>query len=121
MMNTLSVLFGNIQDDALAFLTGIWLTGLDDQDLAALTLSHCVALLEAFKSTSSAVDFQTILPSLLVALQSPSLKIREASLQCLTLMSDSTQGKLERVYAFDSIYGASASMCFYEALAQRTH
>lgn len=118
MMNTLNVLFANIQDDALSFLTGIWLTSLDDDELAVLALGHSVALLEAFKSTCAVVDFQTVLPSLLVALQSPSLKIREYALQCLRLMSESTQTKFKRVYAFDVIYGHSASKhcCDYHSL-----
>ncbi|KAF9034474.1 hypothetical protein BDZ89DRAFT_1158021 [Hymenopellis radicata] len=73
MMNTFSVLFATIQDDALAFFVGIWLTSVDHAQ-EKLALGHCVALLKAFKASETAVDFQTVLPSLLVALQSSELK-----------------------------------------------
>ena len=108
MMNTLRVLFANIGDDALAFLTGVWLTQVDDDELVYVTFEHYAALLEAFKSSEVVIDFQTILPSLLVALQSPDIKIRQYAQRCLTLISEGMQAKFQRVYAFDIIYGSSS-------------
>ncbi|KAF9021672.1 hypothetical protein BDZ89DRAFT_1137818 [Hymenopellis radicata] len=112
MMNTFSVLFATIQDDALAFFVGIWLTSVDHAQ-EKLALGHCVALLKAFKASETPVDFQTVLPSLLVALQSSELKHREYALLCLALMAEGTQRKYERVYAFDAIYGSSAAQLLY--------
>ncbi|KAG7447396.1 uncharacterized protein BT62DRAFT_967377 [Guyanagaster necrorhizus] len=105
-MHMLRTLFMNIADEALAFLTGIWAIS-DDEDLAVVAFGHTIALLKAHMSGDESVDFQTIVPSLLVSLQSPSLEIRKAALQCVSLLAKASEKKYVRVYAFDTIYGAS--------------
>ncbi|KIY65181.1 hypothetical protein CYLTODRAFT_357230 [Cylindrobasidium torrendii FP15055 ss-10] len=105
MMHTLRALFGTLGDDALAFLTGLWLTA-DSPEFAAVALAHYAALLEAFGGGSVAMDFQTVIPALLVAIQSPVLAIRQLALRCLNLVNEGSKKTLDRVYAFDAIYGA---------------
>lgn len=99
-------LFMNIADEALAFLTGVWVN-CDDEDLAVVAFGHTIALLKAHMSGDESVDFQTIVPSLLVSLQSPHLEIRKAALQCVGLLAKAAEKKYARVYAFDTIYGGS--------------
>ncbi|KAK0447887.1 uncharacterized protein EV420DRAFT_1647628 [Desarmillaria tabescens] len=105
-MHMLRTLFMNIADEALAFLTGVW-ANCDDEDLAVVAFGHTIALLKAHTSGDESVDFQTIVPSLLVSLQSPNLEIRKAALQCISLLAEASEKKYARVYAFDTIYGAS--------------
>ncbi|KAK0476138.1 hypothetical protein IW261DRAFT_1643515 [Armillaria novae-zelandiae] len=105
-MHMLRTLFMNIADEALAFLTGVWVN-CDDEDLAVVAFGHTIALLKAHVSGDESVDFQTIVPSLLVSLQSPNLEIRKATLQCVSLLAKASEKKYARVYAFDTIYGAS--------------
>ncbi|KAK0216141.1 armadillo-type protein [Armillaria fumosa] len=105
-MHMLRTLFMNIADEALAFLTGVWVN-FDDGDLAVVSFGHTIALLKAHMSGDESVDFQTIVPSLLVSLQSPNLEIRKAALQCVSLLAKASEKKYARVYAFDTIYGTS--------------
>ncbi|KAK0237018.1 armadillo-type protein [Armillaria nabsnona] len=105
-MHMLRTLFMNIADEALAFLTGVW-ADCDDEDLAVVAFGHTIALLKAHMSGDESVDFQTIVPSLLVSLQSPHLEIRKAALQCVGLLAKGAEKKYARVYAFDTIYGGS--------------
>lgn len=111
-MHMLRTLFMNIADEALAFLTGVWVN-CDDEDLAVVAFGHTIALLKAHMSGDESVDFQTIVPSLLVSLQSPSLEIRKAALQCVSLLAKASEKKYARVYAFDTIYGASTANLQY--------
>lgn len=108
-------LFINLKADALAFLIGISLssslgTGPDKDGFAVMALDHSSAFLRAHLSepeVGTGVDFQTILPSLLVVLQSNNAEIRQATIKCLALVTELTNGKkFSEVYAFDVIYGA---------------
>ncbi|KAK0200852.1 hypothetical protein DFS33DRAFT_1386800 [Desarmillaria ectypa] len=105
-MHMLRTLFMNIADEALAFLTGVW-SNCDDEDLVVVAFGHTIALLKAHMSGNESVDFQTIIPSLLVSLQSSKLEIKKAALQCISILAKASEKKYARVYAFDTIYGAS--------------
>ncbi|KAF8154101.1 hypothetical protein B0H34DRAFT_800000 [Crassisporium funariophilum] len=107
----LQSLFINLKDDALAFLAGIWATrnANDDnlQESRRIALLHAAAFLEADILEDDGMDFQTILPALLVALQDPDSEIRQGALECISrirILSDCT---LKSVYRFDAIYGSS--------------
>ncbi|KAF8630264.1 hypothetical protein AX17_005450 [Amanita inopinata Kibby_2008] len=107
----LHVLFINLKDDALAFLMGIW-SGADknagdDDQLLVLTLHHASAFLQAHIDEDDGVDFQTIVPSLLVVLSSRSTSVRHAALKCVSQVSTLAQRRLVTVYKFDAIYGSS--------------
>ncbi|TFY70773.1 hypothetical protein EVG20_g2223 [Dentipellis fragilis] len=109
--------FINLSDDALAFLAGIWLTNPRDVGQTPFrhaALCHAAAFLSAHESTEHAVDFQTILPSLLVALQDSDTAIRIVALDCVHLLVKLSDGKTATgVYAFDSIYGQGSSQLQY--------
>ncbi|KAJ7452113.1 hypothetical protein B0H11DRAFT_1742292 [Mycena galericulata] len=97
-------LFVSLKDDALAFLAGLWTTTTDNS-LCVAALRHAAAFLEAHKEEADGVDFQTILPSLIICLQSAERDIRAAALDCISLLGDLAEQPFSAVYAFDVIYG----------------
>ncbi|KAA1474189.1 hypothetical protein DENSPDRAFT_781033 [Dentipellis sp. KUC8613] len=109
--------FINLADDALAFLAGIWLTNPRDvrqTPFRHAALCHAAAFLSAHESAEDTIDFQTILPSLLVALQDLDTAVRIVALDCLHLLVKLSAGKTAKaVYAFDSIYGQGSSQLQY--------
>lgn len=114
----LRLLFVNLGDDALAFLAGVWLTVSESDESAVhiqyAALRHACAFLEAHVATQRTVDFQTVLPALLVMLQSADASVREAAIRCLAVVIKlSFSNEAEGVYAFDAIYGKRSGECFY--------
>jgi len=100
-------LFVSLQRDALVFLAGIWLNAKSgDALLIALALQHANVFLQAHISANVGVDFQTIVPALLVALQNSEPNVRRAAVQCFVSLTKADQ-RFTEVYAFDAIYGAS--------------
>ena len=114
----LRTLFINLGDDALAFLAGVWLTASEPADdhkpeaeapIQYAALRHAGAFLEAHVATRRTVDFQTVLPAMLVALQSRDASVREAAVRCIAVVVKlSFSSEAEGVYAFDAIYGADS-------------
>ncbi|KAJ3965955.1 hypothetical protein EV361DRAFT_608730 [Lentinula raphanica] len=126
----LRVLFTNLGPEAGVFLTNVWLRSdrtsdpkaLVDEDITpswrTSTLCHLAAFLEAHTSTTpgkAIVDFQTLLPTIVIALSSPAQESRKAAISCLTsikaLVADENgKGrKFDLVYAFDRVYGIQRS------------
>ncbi|KAF4568223.1 snoRNA-binding rRNA-processing protein utp10 [Pleurotus pulmonarius] len=128
-VHILSLLFTNLGEDSLAFLASVWTAdepvsrasgfsteasgpldaGMADQ-LGIASLRHAAAFLEAHgqpqkQTPSQSVDFQTILPALLLAIQSPNVHIRQAAVDCMFALRASVQPAFSTVYALDWIYG----------------
>jgi len=103
----LQILFVNLKQDTLAFLAGIWATGgkEDSKESRSVALLHAVAFLEAHILEDDGTDFQTILPTLLVALQNPDQQVCQGALECISRIRILASGKLSSVYRFDVIYG----------------
>ncbi|KAF8999772.1 hypothetical protein BDQ17DRAFT_1360346 [Cyathus striatus] len=105
----LGSLFVSLKNDALAFLASIWskVDGeyQDKADIRGIALRHGAAFLEAYILEDNGVDFQTILPSLLVPLQSRDSSIQQAALECLSRLRVLAERKFKSVYKFDIIYG----------------
>ncbi|KAJ6578862.1 hypothetical protein DFH09DRAFT_980162 [Mycena vulgaris] len=109
-------LFINLKDDALSFLAGLWATSLDsaaDTSLCIVALRHAAAFLEAHREEADGVDFQTILPSLIICLQSNDSETRAAALDCISLQRSLAEQRFSAVYAFDAIYGERESQLQY--------
>ncbi|KAF7420871.1 snoRNA-binding rRNA-processing protein utp10 [Pleurotus ostreatus] len=122
-VHVLSLLFTNLGEDSLAFLASVWTSdepisssadndvhqGSDMADqLRIASLRHAAAFLEAHnqqQSPSQSIDFQTILPALLLAIQSSSIHIRQAGVDCIFALRSSAQRTFSTVYALDWIYG----------------
>jgi U3 small nucleolar RNA-associated protein 10 len=119
-------MFINLRDDTLAFLAGLW-TYLEEHEpstsseeaewLSAVALRHATAFFTSFidynenKTTHGKhlVDFQTVLPALLVALQSKRSQTREAATECLHALSVTTEKEqVKKVYYYDAIYGSGS-------------
>ncbi|KAL0952425.1 hypothetical protein HGRIS_006698 [Hohenbuehelia grisea] len=100
----LTTLFSNLGGDALAFLCGLSVAS-DTDSLRAVALRHAAASLQANLLGEQALDFQTVLPAFLVALQSQDAVLRQAAFECVSLLNASAQRSFSAVYAFDSVYG----------------
>ncbi|KAJ7079966.1 hypothetical protein B0H15DRAFT_1025307 [Mycena belliarum] len=109
-------LFVSLKDDALAFLAGVWATSLaspTDSFLCIVAMRHAAAFLEAHREEADGVDFQTILPSLIICLESNKPETRTAALDCISLLRDLAEQRFSVVYAFDAIYGERESQLQY--------
>ncbi|KAF7297329.1 U3 small nucleolar RNA-associated protein 10 [Mycena indigotica] len=105
----LSLLFVHLKDDALAFLAGLCVTDRDvDGAISVVALRHALAFLQAHKAESDGVDFQTIVPALIVCLQHPVAAVRIATLDCVEILNGLAENKFSTVYAFDVIYGTES-------------
>ncbi|KAG6888637.1 hypothetical protein C0992_007989 [Termitomyces sp. T32_za158] len=115
--NVLRSLFVNLKGDALAFLAGVWTSSSDtDQNLINLrtvALHHAAAFLQAHLQEDDGVDFQTILPSLLVSLQSFEVDERNVALTCVSILCQLAERKFKKVYGFDTIYGKNENQLQY--------
>lgn len=103
----LQVLFTTLKDDALAFLAGMWSVVADPEFEQSRDISflHAAAFLEAHIQEADGVDFQTILPSLLVALQNSEAQSSQGASECLSRIHILVNAKLSSVYRFDTVYG----------------
>jgi len=103
----LQALFINFKEDALAFLAGIWSTTDAEvqKESRSVTLLHAAAFLEAHILEDDGIDFQTILPPLLVALQEPDAC--QGALECISRIRILSDHTLSSVYRFDTVYGDS--------------
>ena len=112
-MNLLQTLFVNLKDDALAFLAGVWISCIlkngDADLLASVGLHHAAAFLEAHIAEDDGMDFQTILPAFLVALQSQDVEVRKTALTCISCLRRLADRRFTAVYRFDTIYGQCKS------------
>lgn len=108
----LRALFITLKDDALVFLAGVWTSIPKDSSAETRTqtqlaaLAHASAFLVAHEVTQETVDFQTVVPSILVMFESPSRPVRAAAVQCLSVLGRlSRAGTPKIVYAFNTVYG----------------
>ncbi|GLB44223.1 putative U3 small nucleolar RNA-associated protein 10 [Lyophyllum shimeji] len=113
--NVLQTLFINLKGDAFAFLAGIWVSadGSQQDELPTVALRHAAAFLQAHAAEGDGVDFQTILPSLLVALHSRVADRRQAATVCISHMCELATRPFKTVYGFDTIYGKSENQLQY--------
>ncbi|KAF6741372.1 hypothetical protein DFP72DRAFT_995311 [Ephemerocybe angulata] len=108
-LGLLQILFASLKSDVLSFLAGIWTSDVTElQRLQTLALLQATAFLEAHVQEADGIDFQTILPALLVALHGSNAQSRLAALECLKRLQIVSQGKLTQVYKFDLIYGQNS-------------
>jgi len=106
-------LFASLQDEALVFLAGVWSSSLSlmSPPLKKIALLHAAAFLEAHVSEGDGIDFQTVLPALLVSLTDQDRGVREGALNCIARIRLASEGQLKSVYRFDAIYGSSNCTC----------
>lgn len=113
----LRVVLINLGEDSLRFLASIWLSS--DPKVNAdpshyVSLHHAAAFLEAHHATQRWIDFQTIIPAILAALQHIDRRVRGAALECVTILAKLSQAKKPMaLYAYDAIYGSSSDALQY--------
>jgi U3 small nucleolar RNA-associated protein 10 len=101
--NVIRALFLKLQEDSLVFLAGIVARSYEvkeDKAMCVAALRHAASFLAAQPS----VDFQTILPSLIVAISGADCSIRATAVDCITTMARD-DNDLNAVYGFDTVYG----------------
>jgi U3 small nucleolar RNA-associated protein 10 len=106
-------LFKSLRDDTLLFLASVWTAPVDGSALVtgklqAIALRHAEAFIQAHSQGTGSVDFQTVVPALLVALRSREKSVREGTIACLRLISAGIKDKAGVPYALDSVYGAAS-------------
>ena len=112
----LRALFINLADESLAFLAGIWVgeLGPASEELSIsyrrAAIAHASAFFKAHEFTDHVIDFQTILPALLVALQDADIRIRKSACECVQILGNISKAtKANGVYGFDTVYGKASS------------
>jgi U3 small nucleolar RNA-associated protein 10 len=104
----LQLLFLGLKDQSLAFLAGVWSSSdQESRDLKAISLLHAAAFLEAQILEGDGIDFQTILPSILVALHDSDSQLGQAALECISRIWILADQPFQSVYRLDAIYGRS--------------
>ena len=118
--NIIRALFLNLKDDSLVFLAGIVCRShgiVEDKVMCVAALRHATSFLAAQPN----VDFQTILPSLIVAILGTDVDIRGAALDCVAVLA-SNHKDLRAIYGFDTIYGEKSSVWrVFSSLLHLTH
>lgn len=132
------VLFERLGGTAPAFLAGVWTAptqahepagGVDVAVLAAalathhvtpppevplrlMAMRHAALLVRAAAARDRALDWQTLLPSLLVVLCDPAPVLRDAASQLLVALA-SAVGDAREMYGFDAVYGEASAPLQY--------
>lgn len=110
---TRSIFTGVVGEDSLAFLASIWtLNG--SAELSAIALRDAAAYVVA-RAAKGSIDFQMLLPAVLVALQSNSAKVRTYGMNLLTALESVIPSATAQVYGQEVFYGptsGSSSLAF---------
>ena len=80
--------------------------GIDAETTRYIALRHALAFIRA-KTSDVVTDFQTILPSFLIPLQSSDRRVRSAVMDCVATLAAAVS-KPTSVYAYDAVYGPAS-------------
>ena len=109
--SVLRFLLTQLKDDALIVFAYIWTSGHRHARLAAL--KHALGFIQAYATlTQQTVDFQMVIPSLLIALQDNVKEIRSAAVAVLKKIGSLVEKGGTEIYALDTIYGSRSGMLF---------
>lgn len=113
-------IFEHLHADALLFLCGIWTLPSSSakynlNTVKYVALRHALAFLRA--QSTGVVDFQTVLPAFLVALQSTDRQVRSAAVECVDVLANVEEGaKPASIYALDRVYGTASGESYEEVI-----
>ncbi|WVQ95966.1 hypothetical protein IAU59_003065 [Kwoniella sp. CBS 9459] len=98
-------LLAQLGEEALLFLASTW-TSEAPLPLRAASLRHAKAFVSAYSDveTEQGIDFQIMIPAILVALRDSEKSVRSAAVDVLRAMAANAQSS-ENIYALDTIYG----------------
>ncbi|KAF8440039.1 hypothetical protein L210DRAFT_3760928 [Boletus edulis BED1] len=111
--SVLQALFLNLRDSSLAFLLGILLSSSPSLErVRTHALLHILAFVRGH-SSASAIDFQTVLPSLIAVILDVRSDKRDRALifEIISLLGGTSEKK--HVYALDTIYGPASAQLQY--------
>ncbi|KAJ3863958.1 armadillo-type protein [Lentinula novae-zelandiae] len=130
-IHVIRTLFANLRGEVGVFLSSIWLqfcckSDTEDEDtstLGSFALYHLAAFLQAHTITPSTgkavVDFQILVPMVVIALSSSVQEVRKAAVECLSTLTvlsidgNNKRKKFDVVYAFDRVYGIAEAELQY--------
>lgn len=95
-------------DDALAFLVGFCVQSFEQSAEPLHTniaLKHAGAFLMARLGDDKSVDYQTVVPPLLIVMRGADKSGRQAVLECFALLTQLAEKKFTSVYCMDTLYG----------------
>jgi U3 small nucleolar RNA-associated protein 10 len=103
-------LFTQLNEDALPFLASTYATPSLSSALRIVALRHATAFVSAHASSEEgkAVDFQMVLPSLLVAMQDSNQDVREAGVGVLKAIGGLIRIGTGEIFALDTFYGSQS-------------
>ena len=104
----LQSLFLQLGSETLLFLASIWTDLGNSAGLRLAALKHASSFVTAHKGHNG-VDFQLVLPSILIALSDSQRKVRVGGVALLRGII-SLSGSGDEVYALDTIYGAKSDL-----------
>lgn len=129
-MGLVKTIFAHIGGEVGAFLAGIWTSASSSgisKEVKTIALQHFNAFLFAqCEGNVAHVDFQTIIPALLVAMTDGDEGVRSGALSCVVFLagcekpsSDKGKGAGTGVYGYDTLYGSHSGNCFLENFMRR--
>ena len=103
-------LLTQLNEDALPFLASVYASPSLSSALRIAALRHATAFVSAHASAEEgkAVDFQMVLPSLLVAMQDSNQDVREAGLGVLKAVGGLIRIGTGEIFALDTFYGSQS-------------
>lgn len=106
-------LLTQLAEDALVFFASIWTSHTIDitPALRITALKHALAFINAYKAQGHGIDFQMMVPALVIALQDENKEVRSAAVVLLKAVQGSI-GKVEDVYALDTFYGSQSGKSY---------
>lgn len=112
-------IFTHFGSDTLLFLASLWISppslpNIITDTTRYIALRHALAFIRAKTTDDHVIDIQTVLPSLLVSLQSTDRRVRLVTMDCITTLA-AAASKPSGVYAYDVVYGrVSADLKYLE-------
>ncbi|KAI3617544.1 hypothetical protein CBS9595_003453 [Malassezia furfur] len=115
-------LYARLGPDALALLAGVWAMeravphgAPSDTAERVLSLRHATHLVRRAAATHTALDVQTLLPSVLLVLQDASAAVRDAGAQLVAALAaaHAAAAGAAEIYGYDCVYGAASAALQY--------
>ncbi|CAO1628552.1 unnamed protein product [Jaminaea pallidilutea] len=105
----LEIMFQRLGTSLPTFLASIWCSNKSHWEMAAAALKHLVPFVLAHKDHGQ-IDFQLIVPSLLIALAHSDRIVRNEALACLQAIATPLTPKINAaaprsIWAYDTVYG----------------
>ena len=108
----LDAVFGQlVTEDALAFLASVWTATSSPTSLKAVALRDAGVLVavQALPELHKSVDFQAVVPAVIVALQDASHKVRAEAVELLQAISQAMPPTAAHIYGRGLLYGPARS------------